>query len=334
MAAPMHVQLHNAESAILFMQQEHAKTLQGLHQELQKLQKKCAELTFELAMKSEAPDEESYVKQQKVLEAQLKEKATECEEVKREIEHRDTRISRLEQQVKDQERHHQAVIKQHQQQVLMLSRELEQRSSSIAYLTTQLHQLKLRQQSRGGEEVGPANEWAGTPTPPKDKPHHMRRHKVRSTSVGLENVKVPLRAVHPSGLDHSGLLDYASYVAEAGTTPQYIVRTRRSGSAGPHHHNSATHSRTDIMNLQPFLAKGTDHSRDTLRPTPPPVLPPITSSEDRNRNLLDKRTVFSKRGVHRSNTEFEQAVATETLAVEQVCLREKGLRQLEQSKSD
>ena len=57
MAAPLTVQLRNAESSVLFMQQEHAKTLQGLHQELQKLQKKCAELTFELAMKSGSPDE-------------------------------------------------------------------------------------------------------------------------------------------------------------------------------------------------------------------------------------------------------------------------------------
>ena len=57
MAAPIEIQLRNAQSSILFMQQEHAQTLQGLHQELQKLQKKCAELNFELAMKEGTPDE-------------------------------------------------------------------------------------------------------------------------------------------------------------------------------------------------------------------------------------------------------------------------------------
>ena len=57
MAAPVEIQLRNAQSSILFMQQEHAQTLQGLHGELQKLQKKCGELTFELAMKEGGPDE-------------------------------------------------------------------------------------------------------------------------------------------------------------------------------------------------------------------------------------------------------------------------------------
>lgn len=32
----------NLESSILFMQQEHAATLKGLHEEIQKLQKRCS----------------------------------------------------------------------------------------------------------------------------------------------------------------------------------------------------------------------------------------------------------------------------------------------------
>lgn len=39
--AQARVQLQNAESSILFMQQEHAKTLQGLYAEINKLQQKC-----------------------------------------------------------------------------------------------------------------------------------------------------------------------------------------------------------------------------------------------------------------------------------------------------
>lgn len=35
------LQLQNAESSILFMQQEHAQTLRGLYAEISKLQKKC-----------------------------------------------------------------------------------------------------------------------------------------------------------------------------------------------------------------------------------------------------------------------------------------------------
>ncbi|XP_038057296.1 coiled-coil domain-containing protein 92-like isoform X2 [Patiria miniata] len=335
MAAPVHVQLRNAESSILFMQQEHAKTLQGLHQELQKLQKKCAELTFELAMKGDAPDQELYVKKQKALEAQLQEKTAEYAEAKKELEKRDSRVSSLEQQVKTQEHQHQNEIKHYKHQASVMTSELEQRSSSIAYLTTQLHQLKLRHRSRSKDEAALADERISSPAPPKDKPHHVRRHKVRTSSIGLEGLKAPLRAIHPAGLDNSDLLDYASYVADTAATPQYIVRTRRSGSAGPRRHSSTTHSRTDILDLQPFLAKNANCGPE-MRPTPPPILPPIPPSEDRNRNILDKRNIFSKRSIHRSNPEFDQSLtaAMETLAVEKVCSGEKDLRQIEQSKSD
>ena len=34
--------LRNAESSIAFMQEQHARTLEGLHEEIQKLQKKNA----------------------------------------------------------------------------------------------------------------------------------------------------------------------------------------------------------------------------------------------------------------------------------------------------
>lgn len=44
--AQARVQLQNAESSILFMQQEHAKTLQGLYAEINKLQKKCGGISI------------------------------------------------------------------------------------------------------------------------------------------------------------------------------------------------------------------------------------------------------------------------------------------------
>lgn len=42
MAAEIRLKLKNAESSIAFMQEQHAKTLEGLHQEIQKLQQKNA----------------------------------------------------------------------------------------------------------------------------------------------------------------------------------------------------------------------------------------------------------------------------------------------------
>lgn len=42
MATQAAVHKRNLESAILFMQTEHAQTLKGLHEEIKNLQKKCS----------------------------------------------------------------------------------------------------------------------------------------------------------------------------------------------------------------------------------------------------------------------------------------------------
>lgn len=45
MATQAAVHQRNLESAILFMQTEHAQTLKGLHEEIKDLQKKCSGIT-------------------------------------------------------------------------------------------------------------------------------------------------------------------------------------------------------------------------------------------------------------------------------------------------
>ena len=42
MASIEDMRLRNREVSILFMQQEHATTLKGLHEEIEKLQKRCS----------------------------------------------------------------------------------------------------------------------------------------------------------------------------------------------------------------------------------------------------------------------------------------------------
>ena len=41
MLADAQLQLQNAQHSILFLQKEHAKTIEGLHGEIQTLQRKC-----------------------------------------------------------------------------------------------------------------------------------------------------------------------------------------------------------------------------------------------------------------------------------------------------
>uniref|UniRef100_A0A1I8GTC0 CCDC92 domain-containing protein n=1 Tax=Macrostomum lignano TaxID=282301 RepID=A0A1I8GTC0_9PLAT len=46
--------IRSLESSILYLQEQHAETLRGLHQEMSRLQTKCSELNFRLSMSSSA----------------------------------------------------------------------------------------------------------------------------------------------------------------------------------------------------------------------------------------------------------------------------------------
>ncbi|KAI8494746.1 Coiled-coil domain of unknown function [Branchiostoma belcheri] len=97
--------LRSAQSSILFMQQEHAKTLKGLHEEMHKLQKKCAELTFQLAMETTSTPDEDYFRKKSVgLEKELKQKDDDWKDVQEQAEKKDKRIEMLEQQLRAQEK--------------------------------------------------------------------------------------------------------------------------------------------------------------------------------------------------------------------------------------
>lgn len=150
--AQARVQLQNAESSILFMQQEHAKTLQGLYAEINKLQKKCGELTFKLAMNATSSDggevaaqvKQSLDESQKVLN-DLK---TENIELKGIIEVKNKRIVVLEGQLKTLDQKYIKDLSDKEANLAAVVRELEKKSDTVAYLTSQLHSTKLRQSGR------------------------------------------------------------------------------------------------------------------------------------------------------------------------------------------
>uniref|UniRef100_A0A668AET8 CCDC92/74 N-terminal domain-containing protein n=1 Tax=Myripristis murdjan TaxID=586833 RepID=A0A668AET8_9TELE len=48
-------QLHSAQKNLLFLQQDHANTLKGLHAEIRRLQQHCTDLTYELTVRSSDP---------------------------------------------------------------------------------------------------------------------------------------------------------------------------------------------------------------------------------------------------------------------------------------
>jgi len=147
------------------MQRDHAKTLEGLHAEIQKLQEKCADLTFRLAMEetSRVPDPVS----SSSSEATTKQRIEELESILRT---REEDVVRLEAAVRDREGRLNAVVIQidrerearlreaasFTERERALKSELEARAGRVAFLTAQLHKIKVSGGGGGGGGSGEA----------------------------------------------------------------------------------------------------------------------------------------------------------------------------------
>ncbi|XP_023576377.1 coiled-coil domain-containing protein 92 isoform X1 [Octodon degus] len=189
-------QLHSAQKNLLFLQREHASTLKGLHAEIRRLQQHCTDLTYELTLKSsehpgDASSRSAELKRRcEELEAQLRAKEDENSELQRELEQKNAVITVLENAVREREKRYLEELKVKSHKLSLLSGELEQRASTVAYLTAQLHAAKKKLLGSGGtSEASPAGSPALAsykPAPPKDKlPETPRRRMKKSLSAPL-----------------------------------------------------------------------------------------------------------------------------------------------------
>ncbi|XP_072908122.1 coiled-coil domain-containing protein 92 [Hemitrygon akajei] len=197
----LEMQLHSAQKNLLFLQQEHANTLKGLHSEIRKLQQHCSELAFELTMMSPPPEQagngdsrsEELKKKYEELETQLKAKEDENNELLKDLEKKNAVILVLENTMKEREKKYLEELKLKGHKLGMLSSELEQRASTIAYLTSQLHatKKKLMASSSGATDTSSTAGSATSnykPSPPKDKmPETPRRRMKKSLSTPLNS---------------------------------------------------------------------------------------------------------------------------------------------------
>ncbi|XP_073078424.1 coiled-coil domain-containing protein 92 isoform X1 [Manis javanica] len=189
-------QLHSAQKNLLFLQREHASTLKGLHAEIRRLQQHCTDLTYELILKSSEQTGDGSCRSNELkkrceeLEAQLKLKENENNELLRELEQKNAMVTVLESTIKERERKYLEELKVKSQKLTMLSSELEQRASTIAYLTSQLHAAKRKLMSSSGTSDGSPSGSpvlaSYKPAPPKDKlPETPRRRMKKSLSAPL-----------------------------------------------------------------------------------------------------------------------------------------------------
>ncbi|KAM6954712.1 coiled-coil domain-containing protein 92 [Aplochiton taeniatus] len=192
----MENQLHSAQKNLLFLQQDHANTLRGLHAEIRRLQQHCTDLTYELTIRTSDPSDGSEARCRELhrkceeLEAQLKASEEENAALLRDLEQKNAMISVLENTIKEREKKYLDELKTKSHKLAALSGELEQRASTIAYLTAQLHATKKKLLAGGGGAGGGGGGGGGgcsssdvspnaspvvgcfrpTPPPAKDRP--------------------------------------------------------------------------------------------------------------------------------------------------------------------
>uniref|UniRef100_A0A3Q4H6S1 Coiled-coil domain containing 92 n=1 Tax=Neolamprologus brichardi TaxID=32507 RepID=A0A3Q4H6S1_NEOBR len=188
-------QLQSAQKNLLFLQQDHANTLKGLHAEIRRLQQQCTDLTYELTIRSSDPSGNEarcreLQRRCEELEAQLKKKEEENTELLRDLEQKNAMISVLENTIKEREKKYLEELKMKSHKLAVLSGELEQRASTIAYLTSQLHATKKKllasSSSEASPNASPVTSYKPTPPPAKDRqPETPRRRMKKSLSQPL-----------------------------------------------------------------------------------------------------------------------------------------------------
>lgn len=296
------LQLQNAESSILFMQQEHAKTLQGLYAEINKLQKKCGEMNFKLAMSTTSSSPGEGKEFDECIE-ELKELKVEHVELKAILGTKDNQIMVLEGELSKFKKVFEEELSLRENEISELTRELNAKSDTIAYLTNQLHQSKLKQVGRksegserrkhelfdNGETVTTPNVPLTppiTPVPPKDgTPSGVRRRPYKRTSSSPTPQEVAMINITKTKMASSNKvqLHVAPARSNKGMMParmrQDNLQYRPGHGIAKGNHRSAEIDRPPPEDYVEFLKTGARPEPQVVVHAAPEPLPPIASHE-------------------------------------------------------
>ncbi|XP_061417717.1 coiled-coil domain-containing protein 92-like isoform X1 [Lethenteron reissneri] len=212
--------LERAKEALQAEQHAHSQRLGLLHSEIAQLQRHCADLTFEVVMKTAPSEGELWSKDEKSvdealersvweLEAQLRNKEQEKQELTEQIDQTLVVIVALEGGMRGQEREYLEEIKQKSHRMHVMAHELEQQRSTIAHLTTQLHHVRGRLSSGKGyppPKVDSATGRGASPAavrgPPVGKDHgDWRQSSIVRQSYVSPKYSVRSAAVRSMSLD-------------------------------------------------------------------------------------------------------------------------------------
>ncbi|KAL8584766.1 hypothetical protein ACOMHN_035685 [Nucella lapillus] len=280
----------NLESSILFIQQEQAATLKALHEEIHKLQSKCTDLTFQLTINGvnveENGDADSRLTE---IHSQLTTSQSQKSLLESQLSGQNQKIQQLTQELRTLKKRHLDETRDAEQTISGLKAEVEAKGSNIAYLTSELHRLKL---APGAEPLDPATagkvdprvkakprpspQYSHLPTPPRD---------LLTNSARMHQRGATLATAPRSGVRRVGALT-AACVASASNPPD----------------------------IRPFMQRDLDMAVTAVEVKKPAPLPPIAGSRSAVKERELHRVVLSKGG------KLTRAMVPEvaTLAVDQI----------------
>ncbi|XP_062855444.1 coiled-coil domain-containing protein 92 [Trichomycterus rosablanca] len=298
----MENQLHSAQKNLMFLQQDHANTLKGLHAEISRLQQHCTELNYELTVRSSDPNDDGEARCLELqrrceeLEEQLKVKEQENSELLRELEQKNAMISVLENTIREREKKYLDELKLKSHRLAVLSGELEQRAGTIAFLTAQLHATKKRLLEGGA---------AFRPSPPTEPRQASPRQASPTASPGKQP-DTPRRRMRKS-LSQPLHCEYTElYKTGAADGRRLVLRDATGGMPDPG---------PFLQPRETLSAHGSSEVQMMVRERPPvipPIAPSVTSPAQSPRQQRGSAHVGVAHRIHHPPAEVE------TLAVDQV----------------
>jgi len=149
-AATLESQLKSAQSAITFLQKQHSSVLNGLHQEIKNLQRKCNDLQYGLNVHIGLVQSGQFFEEQiSQLQDELAEKTQMCQQLESQLALKDVEIEKLRNQLQWRETEMRSELSEKTIRLKDLQDKLQERTELLAHLSSHLRHVRHPAPSTG-----------------------------------------------------------------------------------------------------------------------------------------------------------------------------------------
>ena len=222
---------------------------------------------------------------------QLKVSQTKENLLESQLAERNNKLQQLEQEMRAHKKRHLDEMRNAAQNISSLKAEVEAKSNNIAFLTTELHRLKIKQkmEAAAAEQVGGDSgptivrrtqpQYNHLPTPPRD----MLTNSARLRHRGAHTVASP-------SVRRVGAIPSASGTSLNNAEGDFLARSLRVTSA------SARSSGSESPDITPFVQRELDLSVPFVEVKKPAPLPPIAATHS---ELGARDVCLGERDIHK-----------------------------------